>query len=219
MGDIVINRTDDEINYRISAHRVLRRRTVQVTVPVELLVGPDEADQAAIEARVREVLARFLHGDWATSSMTRTGASAGYERLLLTASIRVPLEIAFNLEERARAAGMRGISLGEPMLDYRVARSIVAKATSELRKEIVDQVNAQIAQFNEWTGRTWRIGSINLGVPAGAGQRTTKGAYRSEDGLDEEIEYEQDRRGGVERLQIVASVTLRSAVPPSAETC
>ena len=51
----------------------------------------------------------------------------------------MPLEQAYSLEERARAAGVRGLSLGEPSLDYRVARSVIATATGELRKEIVDQ--------------------------------------------------------------------------------
>ena len=41
MTELVFNRRDDEITYRISAQRLLRRRTVQVTVSVELLVGPD----------------------------------------------------------------------------------------------------------------------------------------------------------------------------------
>jgi hypothetical protein len=201
---------DDAIAYTVSANRILNRRTVQVTVPVEMLLGPEDIDQAAIEGRVFEALNRFLPGDWVTSSVSRSGAAAGYERLNQLAAARVPLQSAYNLEQRARAAGVRGLSLGEPRLDYRVAKTVIAKATAELRKQIVNQVNTDIVQFNEWTGRVWRIGLLEFGVAGATGQRTAKGAYRNYDDLDQVGDPDGSHPSGIEQLKLVASVTLRS---------
>ena len=211
MNELRFVPADDEIKFRVTAQRVLRRRTVLVTVPIELLVGPDETDAAPLEQKVKEALARFIDAEWVTSSASRYGGAAGYERLTMSASTRIPVEQAFNLAERARSAGVKGLSIGEPMLEYRVPRSVVNTVSAELRKEVVEQVKRHIAEFDEWTGRAWRIGSIELGAGGGSGQRTAKGMYRSEDDLDEG-DSDDDRLAGLERLQIVAAVTLRSRV-------
>ena len=215
MNELRLLPSDDEIEYRVTAVKVLRRRTVRVSVPVELLVGPDEGEAAAIDAKVREALARVLPAEWATSSVERQGDAAGYERLALTAWTRIGVEQAINLSERARAVRIKGLSIGEPELDYRAPASTIAAASGDLRRDIVEQVKSQIAEFDAWTGRSWRIGNIAFGVSGARGQRTSKGAYRSDDDVEERDGVELERLGGVERLQLVAEVVLRASPPSS----
>jgi hypothetical protein len=96
MNELRFTQSDDEITYRVTANRVLNRRTVRVNIPVELLVGPDENDALAIDGKVREALARFLPAEWTTSSAAHYGDAAGYERLALTAWARVAIGDAVN---------------------------------------------------------------------------------------------------------------------------
>ena len=75
-------------------------------------------------------------------------------------------------------------------------------------------MNAQIEQFNAWTGRDVadRVASSSAYRARRENERA-EGAYRNDDDLDEEAAPDLDRLGGIERLRMVASVTLRSAAP------
>jgi hypothetical protein len=92
---------------------------------------------------------------------------------------------------------------------------VIAKASNDLRRDIVAQVKLRITEFDAWTGRSWRIGAIAFGVSGARGERTAKGAYRSDD-VEERDGVELERLGGMEKLQLVAEVVLRAS-PPSSE--
>lgn len=202
----------DEIVYRLAAQRLARQREARVTVPVELLASAEGTDLPQARERVQATLKNLLDTEWVLSRFEHEGEAAGYEQLRVTAVARVPAEQTGGLAERARRASVQGVSLGTPGVDYRVLPSVLARMAHELRREIIEQVQAQLADFSAWTGRTWRIGRLTFGQAGSTGQRTAKGVYRSEGDLDEDTAPEATTVsvGGAERVQLVAEVVLRA---------
>lgn len=70
----------------------------------------------------------------------------------------------YNLEERARQASSEGLSLKEPKINYSLPSQRVTDTVQDLRRKIVEDAKRQIAEFNETTGRIWRIGDIAFGL-------------------------------------------------------
>lgn len=211
MTELTFRPQDDEIKYRVTAQKVVTQEDVRVAVPVTALVSAGKVPEDELERRIRGSLEQFIAADWQFSMVERLGDAVGFERVVLTAWTRVPHPEIYNLAERARRASSEGLSLGEPTIDYSVPFARLAQVTHELRMDILDQAQAQRADYERRTGRAWRIGSLHFGTPGGSGQRTGKGAYRSEDSL--EVEDGRPLRGvtGSERVEMVAEVILRSA--------
>ena len=212
MADMGMVLEHDEIVYRVSAQRLARQREARVTVPVELLASAEGSDLPQARERVQATLKNLLDTEWVLSRFEREGEAAGYEQLSVTALARVPVDQTGGLAERARRASVQGVSLGTPTVDYRVPPSVIARMAHELRKEIIGQVQEQLADFSLWTGRNWRIGRVTFGQGSSTGQRTSKGVYRSDGDLDDDAvpEAATVNVGGAERVQLVAEVVLRA---------
>ncbi len=215
---LVIRPRDDEIIYRLVSQKTIVQDDVRVSVPVTALVSTAGLDQALLDRRIRAALVRFLESEWVFSLVRRDGEAVGFERVTLTAWTRVPHAQVFNLAERARRASEEGLSLGEPDVDYSLPAKRLNEIAHELRGELMGQVRRQLADYEQWTGRRWRIGQILLGsMTEIASRRTAKGIHRSEDELalsfSASSAYDDDRSQGVtgaERVSLVAEVTLRS---------
>jgi hypothetical protein len=219
MTPIELRNTDDEILLLVSAQKTIAQRDVRVAVPVTALVSTAGTNQSDLEQRIRAALTRFIAADWAFSLVERLGEAVGFERVSLTAWGRVPHAQIYNLAQRARDASAEGLSLGEPEVDYSLPFATLIQAAHDLRGEIVVQVNAQLPDYELWTGRSWRIGSIRFGAAADpARRRTGKGMYRDDD-LDDGDAVGgaggASGRGvtGAERISLRAEVVLRAARP------
>jgi len=217
-ASVVIRPRDDEITYRLVVQRTIEQEDVRVSVPVTALISTTAPDQQALDGRIRTALGRFLPAEWVFSLVKRDGEAVGFERVTLTAWTRVSHAQIFNLAERARRASEEGLSLGEPDVDYSLPPKRLNEIAHELRGDLMRQVQRQLADYEQWTGRRWRIGQILLGSMSEiAARRSAKGMYRSEDELalsfSASSSYDDDRSLGVtgaERVSLVAEVTLRS---------
>src|SRR5687767_2546026 len=110
----------DTLRFRVVAASVVPRRDVRVSVTVHALVSAADNNREQLEMRVRETLSRFIAAQWSVVSTERTKDTSGYERVTLFTSARVPLEEDHNLFERARQAGREGLSITNPMVDYKL---------------------------------------------------------------------------------------------------
>lgn len=214
MNELQPTSLDDTVNFKLHATRTKVQETVQINVPVTLLVQPAQNDPKVLDAHIRDALQRFIRAEWVFSTIRREGETLGYERLRLSATARVsPVEI-YNLKERARNAGQEGLELGEPTVNYKLPSAKVSEVNSALRLQLLEDLMQQIPVLNKVTGREWRIGSIQYGLHRsdfGAGTtRYSKGGYREES--EEDVGAEVGLTGG-ERFSILAEVTLRSARP------
>ncbi len=205
----------DTLRYRVQVQKALPQDDVRMTVPVTALVHTRDHDQAALRQSIREALSAFVPAEWGFSRIDRGGDAVGYERVQLTATARVKAGENFDLAERARRASREGLTLGQPRVDYALSPEKVDEVVRALRIEVLQRVQAHIAEFDRATGRAWRIGDIAFGLDdAGefAAQRTSKGAYRDAEDVLLALGEAGVAAGlsGAERIKLVATVTLKA---------
>jgi hypothetical protein len=203
----------DTLHYRVQMQKTLPQNDVRVRVGITALVNTKDQDQQSLLAHIRERLADFIPAEWALFKIERNADAAGYERVTLKASARIPHTQNYNLTERARLASRDGLALTEPETDYALPAAEVAEVLHELRTEALAEIANQIKDYNHVTGRHWRIGDIKFGIPDEVEEfvrRTSKGAYRAQ---PEAYLEDADATGGLtaaERIVLIASVTLRA---------
>lgn len=208
----VINpKADDTLRYKVYVSKAVAQDTVRISTTVTVLVHPQDATDKVLTERVQPVLNDFIGGDWVISALDRRSDAAGYERVTMQASARVAFSENFNLADRARAANREGISISDPEVNRSASPEKVVLVVKELWFKIIENVNAQIPQFNALTGRVWRIGDVEFGSPdRGSEPRFSKGSSRSEvDQFFSELDDPSVKQGG-ERISLTANVTLRS---------
>jgi hypothetical protein len=206
-------RRDDTLRFKLFAQKVIVQEDVRIAVQVHALVSTAQNDSKILEQRIRAALNTFIAADWAFSTIQRDGESVGYERVTLRASARISLADIHSLEERARQASTEGLSLRHPSLNYSLPSQVVTDTVQELRRNIVDDAQRQIAEFDRMTGRVWRIGDIAFGLrEQPSSQRTEKGAFRVSDDAIADLYSAGDDAGmtSAERITLVAEVTLRA---------
>lgn len=208
---IYLTRQDDTFRYRAIAQRTLAQDTVCVSIHVTMLVSATQTDQAELQRQIRSALNRFIPNvDWVFSTLYRGAISTvGFEQINVKASARIPSSHNFNLNERARQASREGLTLSGVMVDYSLPVSLVNKVVHELRGEIVQTVLRELIDFEQQTGRKWRIGDIEFGISGQSGEYTAKGARRSS-GYEDLLDPDGEGLSGAERISLIAEITLRA---------
>ena len=207
-------RPDDTLRFKLFAQELIHQEDARITVEVHALISTAQNDRKALEQKIRNALNSFIAADWSFSTIQRGGEAVGYERVTMNASTRVPIAEVYNLEERARKASAEGLSLKEPKINYSIPSKRVGETVEKLRRQLVEDAKRQITEFDQTTGRTWRIGDIAFGIVDNRAEfRTGKGAYRSADDAIADVFSDADDVGmtSAERISLVAEVTLRSA--------
>jgi hypothetical protein len=145
------------------------------------------------------------------SGLERHEDAVGFERLSLRATARVPFSENLNLLDRARLASQKGLSISTPTVDRALAPDKVAAVVKDLWFQVIEGVKTHMIEFDRLTGRQWRIGDIEYGLPERGGDRPRmKGAQRDEadqfwSGTDDAAALQ-----GAERVSLIANVTLRT---------
>lgn len=205
----------DTLRFRLQAARTLSQQDIRLATVVTALVPAAENDPVALERRIRETLSRVVKTDWTFTRIERDAEAAGYERIQLKASARVPVAENWNLVERMRAASRDGIALSAAEVSYALSSEKVDAAVEALRLDILRLAADQAAKMSEASGRRWRVGDIEFGT-AGLAQdsrrRTGKGAYADSDDSLEMLALLDTPMGvtGGERITLVAQVTLKA---------
>lgn len=206
----------DTLRYRIQAQKALPQDDVRVTVPITALVPTRDHDQAGLQVRIREALSAFIAAEWVFSRIERGGEAVGYERVQLSASARVKSAENYDLAERARRASREGLTLGAPRVDHSLSSEKVDEVVRALRLHILQRIQAHIEEFDQATGRAWRLGDVAFGLEdldERAAVRTSKGAYRDIEDVLGALDEGGPALAGAERIKLVATVTLRADPP------
>lgn len=143
----------DTLRFRVVAASVVARRDVRVSVTVHALVSAADKDREQLEARVGEILVRFIDAKWTVVSTERAKDTSGYERVTLFTSARVPLAEDHHLEERARQASREGLSIINPMVDYKLPNATLDAETVKLQQRILEQALDCAKMFTAVEGR------------------------------------------------------------------
>ncbi len=204
----------DTLHYRVQVQKTLPQKDARLRIGITALVHTQDSDQQGLLNRIRAQLETFIRADWGLFNIERHGDAMGYERVTLKASARIPHTENYNLTERARLASHDGLALTEPEIDYGLSAAQVDKVLQELRIEALATITEQIEAYNRVTGRAWRLGKIEFGIPGEVEdfvRRTSKGGYRAQ---PEAYVCDGDETGGLtaaERIVLIASVTLKAA--------
>ena len=115
-----------------------------------------------------------------------------------------------NLEERSRKAAREGLEIKEITVKRTLPQDQANQIIKELWFDAVRKANEHITEFNEASGRSWRIGEIVFGVPNNEQRqnRSAKGGYRDE---FDALLSGRDESGlaGAEKISLVADVTFK----------
>lgn len=202
---------DDTLRYKVLVTKAVPQDTVRISVDVTALARPDEPSDQVLSARVRPALEQFIRGDWMLSGLERHEDAVGFERLSMRATARVPFAENLNLVDRARLASQKGLSISTPVVDRALAPDKVTAVVRDLWFQVIEGVRAHVVEFDRLTGRRWRIGDIEYGLPERGSERVRmKGASRDE--ADQFWADVDDAAAlqGAERISLLAQVTLRA---------
>jgi hypothetical protein len=176
---------------------------VTVTASLELLASSRD-DSHALEAKIDTALRDFLPVEWEILGQERSSATPGFEHIKLKALAKVSADQNRNRE---------GLEFGNISVNRSLRQDEVNQVMKELWFEAVSRANEHLPEFNRVSGRQWRIGDVVLGVPDGGYRnRNTKGGYREE--VDDMLgDLMESGLSGVEKVSLIANVTLKSARP------
>ena len=198
---------DDTLEYKVFVSKAVPRGDATLTACVDVLVDSRNNGPEIIEQRVFEALDDFVSVPWESIGQERKTISPGYEQVSVQVLARISSEQNRNLEERARKASREGLEITEIRVKAALPQDQVNQIIKDLWFETVERINTHIADFNRVSGRQWRVGRIEYGVPSGNRVPvSSKGGYR------EEVD---DLTGlsGAEKISLTAQVTLKSPRP------
>lgn len=207
----------DTLRFRLQAARALSQQDIRLTASVTVLVPASQNDPVSLERRIREALANVVKTDWTFTRIERGTEAAGYERIQLRASARVPASENWNLAERVRAASRDGIAVGTPEVSYALSSDKVGSAVDALRLDLLKMATEHAEKMSTASGRHWRVGDIEFGAAGlvkDSGRRTGKGAFVDDDESLEMLALQDTPAGvtGGERITLVAQVVLKCSV-------
>lgn len=207
--------TDDTLSYKVYVSKAVPLADVTITANLDVLVSTRDKSEA-LDAKIHAALQDFIATNWDIVSQERHGATPGFERVSLRALAKVPVEQSRNLKERANKANRVGLEFGHLSVNRSLPQDLVGQIMKELWFEAVTKVNGHLDEFGRVSGRIWRIGNISLGVPGGRGRvRNEKGGFRDE--VDDPLgDLMESGLSGVEKISLIAEVTLRSERPDPA---
>jgi hypothetical protein len=202
----------DTLRYKVYVSKAVPRGDVTIAVSIQLLVSAKENTPEQIDARVSAALQEFIPAAWEFVGNNRASFTPGYEKIVVQAIAKVPADENRNLQERARRSAREGLEFGDITVKRTLPQDQVNQIVKELWFDTVRRVNEHIAEFNKQSGRNWRIGDIQFGVPASGqreNQRSVKGAYRED--IDDVLgDLVESGLSGAEKISLTADVTLRS---------
>lgn len=203
---------DDLLQYRLVRRKTLSHETVRISVRVEMLVNAAIQDTAKVRHDINGALQQFIKGaPWQLGTIQRNTASVvGFEQIVVTAVATVPARDNFNLVARASQVSRQGLVLRYPQVDYSLPSHLVDEAVRQLRLETLKIVHDDLIDYEQATGRPWRIGDIRFGMSTHRYDATEKGAHR-EMGYDENFAYDPEpEAGSAECIKLTTEVCLRS---------
>ena len=210
----VIVPQDDTLQYKVYVSKAVPRGEAMLTATVVLLAGSQNSAPETINHRVFEALADFVPAQWECTGSERSTISPGFEQVKVQMLAKIAAEENRNLEERARHASRDGLEILAIKVKSTLLQDQINQIVKALWFETVEKVNQHIVEFDQLSGRAWRIGDMVFGVPdtGKARQVISKGCFHEE---SEELFGELIESGlaGSEKISLITQVTLRAARP------
>lgn len=200
---------DDTLSYKVLVSKLVPRSDVVVNVWLELMLNANDKG-AELDQRIFDALRDFIPVNWELADQERRSATPGFERLKLRAMATVGSDQDWNLQQRAKDANRQGLEFGNVSVKRSLSQDQVNQIVRELWFDAVRKIQEHLPEFEKASGRVWRIGDIALGTPdAGNKVRTSKGGFV--DDRDDNLGQLLDSGlAGVEKISLVANVTLKS---------
>ena len=148
----------DNITFQLRADRIVVNDTVKVTATVVALAMYE--DESTLRAQIRSALTDFIGAEWKFNNIQRETDQSGYERVVLTATVRVSEKENYNLEDRARKVSKQGLQLTQVVVDSGVPAAELEKAEKELRLDLLKKVNDELEAINGVMGGSYRVSNV-----------------------------------------------------------
>jgi hypothetical protein len=111
----------------------------------------------------RTALKKLVDAEWQFSNSNRNTDASGYERVEVTASVRVKESENYNLGKRAEAVSRPGLTINSVMVDSSIPQSVLLKAESDLRVVLSQKAIAECEKLSAALGQPYRLHSLRFG--------------------------------------------------------
>jgi hypothetical protein len=207
---------EDTVSFQLQAATIVVNDTVRITVTVSASAN-SKTSETTLRSDIKEALNHLIpNADWAFGAMIRNIDKSGLELVQINATTRVNEKENYKLADRARSASREGLSLAEPVVDNSVPGPKIEAAESELRRNIIEKVKAEIEVLYELTGVKYRIGAISF---SGIAQMPKTGNiapfqmaayYTGTSGAASSSEEPEEGLSNSQRVSLSADIELRS---------
>ena len=132
----------DTVEFAVRADETVINNTVKLVATVVAMVAGDITEEA-LRSDVKSTMKKLVDADWQFANMQRNADDSGFERVTLNASVRVPETENYNLDNRAKEASRRGLSITQVDVDTSVPQTMLDEAESKLRITLIQKVRAE----------------------------------------------------------------------------
>jgi hypothetical protein len=150
--------TQDTLDFQLIAEHTVVNTTVKLVAKIEALANLQTEDD--LRSDIRKTLKSFIDADWQFSNMLRVSDNTGYERICLTASVRVSESENYNLIDRAKAVSRKGLQIIDVDADTSIPSKQISEAESDLRVELIQRASAERVKLSKAAGRNYRVHSM-----------------------------------------------------------
>jgi hypothetical protein len=152
------NVVHNTLDFQLIAEHTVVNTTVKLVAKIEALANLQTEDD--LRSDIRKTLKSFIDADWQFSNMLRVSDNTGYERICLTASVRVSESENYNLIDRAKAVSRKGLQIIDVDADTSIPSKQISEAESDLRVELIQRASAERVKLSKAAGRNYRVHSM-----------------------------------------------------------
>lgn len=151
----------DKITFQTSAKQWVSTQSALLNVAIDATLT--NADLVKARADIMTNLNKIAKGDWHLLSFDRSQDSSGLEKVNVQAQVRVNQSLLTDIYQNAKSVSKPGAQYTLTNIDFKPSLDEVQTVRAAVRKQLYEQVNAELARINNvYANQNYSVSSIVL---------------------------------------------------------
>lgn len=151
----------DKITFQTSAKQWVSTQSALLNVAIDATLT--NADLVKARADIMMNLNKIAKGDWHLLSFDRSQDSSGLEKVNVQAQVRVNQSLLTDIYQNAKSVSKPGAQYTLTNIDFKPSLDEVQTVRAAVRKQLYEQVNAELARINNvYANQNYSVSSIVL---------------------------------------------------------
>lgn len=151
----------DTVELNLTAEDTVVNKTIKLVASIVALVDAAQTEET-LNTEIRAALKKLVDAEWQFSNTNRSTDASGYERVEVTASVRVKESENYNLGKRAEAVSRPGLTVNSVMVDSSIPQAVLLKAESDLRVVLSKKAIEECEKLSAALGQEYRVHSLRF---------------------------------------------------------